>query len=76
MKTTIDINEVVLRTAQEFAIRQKRPLDTIVEEALREKLEAAESAMRTAPYRMEVCNAGGGPLPGVNLDKTSELLDL
>jgi len=76
MKTTIDINEAILREAEAYAIRENRALDSVVEEALREKVAAGKPPSTAKPYRMEVSKAGGGPLPGVNLDKTSELLEL
>jgi hypothetical protein len=49
MRTTVDIDEGVLRAAEEQARHQGKPLAALVEEALRTKVSAAASDMPTVP---------------------------
>jgi len=47
-----------------------------MEEGLRLALAQARLARRPPHVRLPVCRAGGGALPGVDLDDSAALLDL
>ena len=74
MRTTIDINDALLRAAKTRAARDRRTLKAVVEQALREFLSGPARSDRTAPpipvFR------GVGVQPGVDLTDNAALEDL
>jgi predicted transcriptional regulator len=77
MKTTIDISEHLLIEAKKLAADLHRPLRYIFEDALRSFL-AERRACNSRPKsaaELPVCNAGK-PLPGIDLNDTSKLLEI
>jgi len=75
MRTTIRIDEQLLEEAKREAIRQKKSLTAIIEDALRASLARQRKASRRAPVQLVTCS-GQGLLPGVDLDDSAALLDL
>lgn len=74
MRTTIRLDDQLLRDAKTLAARTGRTLTALVEEGLRRVL--AEPAPRTR-RQVELPTVGGkGLQPGVDLDDTAALLDL
>lgn len=73
MRTTITLDERILRAAKRHAVQQGTTLSAVIEDALRAKL-AARSATPVRPFKL-VTFQGDGPGPGVDLDRTSELLE-
>lgn len=65
MKTTLDVDDALLRTAKERAAATGRTLTSMVEAGLREVLRA-EQAPR-GRHRLKWIVAEGGPLPGVDV---------
>lgn len=76
MRTTIRLDEPLLREAKREASRSGMTLNALIEEALRERL--ARSASATEPrsrVRLRTFR-GRGLAPGVDLDDSAALLDL
>lgn len=75
MRTTLNLNDDLVRQAKQRAAAEDRTLTSVIEDALRRLL--AEDARQTeAPYLVPV---GGGPrgvLPGVDLSDPRALRDL
>lgn len=74
MRTTIDINDVLLRAAKSRAANERRSLKAVVEQALREFLSGPVRGAADGPpipvFR------GRGVQPGVDLTDNAALEDL
>jgi K+-transporting ATPase c subunit len=75
MRTTIRIDEQLLEEAKREAIRQKKSLTAVIEDALRAALARQQNAGKRIPVKL-VTFSGKGLLPGVDLDDSAALLDL
>ena len=75
MRTTIRIDEKLLERAKKEAIRQKKSLTAVIEDALRESLARQREAGQRKVVRLVTCG-GKGLLPGVDLDDSAALLEL
>lgn len=75
MRTTIRIDEKLLERAKKEAIRQKKSLTAVIEDALRESLARQREAGQRKTVRLVTCS-GKGLLPGVDLDDSAALLEL
>lgn len=74
MRTTIRLNEKVLREAKAYAARAGQSLTRVIEDALREKLNGS-----VVPKRKKTglpVFAGKGLQPGVSLEHNAALLEL
>ena len=75
MRTTIRLDDELLRRAKALANRTGRSLTKLIHDALLEVLERTETTER--PERFEMLTAcGDGPRPGVDLDDSAALWDL
>jgi hypothetical protein len=74
MRTTVTIDDDLLREAKQRAAAEGRTLSDLVSEGLRERLAQGE-APRRRPFRL-VTFGGRGPRPGVDLSSNAALLDL
>ena len=74
MRTTVDINDELLRVAKSHAARHRRTLKAVVEQALRQFLAGPASTVVDGPpipvFR------GQGMQPGVDLTDNAALEDL
>ena len=75
MRTTIRLDEQLLRRAKEYAARNGRTLTAIIEDALRELLSRGKKGRVREVTRLPTF-AGKGLQPGVDLDDTAALTDL
>ena len=76
MRTTVRLDDALLERAKREAARRGETLTALIERGLRLVLARPD---RHAPrHRVEipVCHAGGGTLPGVDLDDSAALLDI
>ncbi len=74
MRTTIRVDDELLRAAKQLAVRTGRTLTEVIEDALRETLNRQG---RTAQRIVELPTfRGGGLQPGVDLDDSAALLEL
>ena len=76
MRTTVRLDDALLDRARREAARRGETLTSLIERGLR--LVLASPQKRSAPHHVEipVCRAGGGTLPGVDLDDGAFLLDI
>ena len=75
MRTTIRIDDQLLKEAKRLAIRSGKSLTTIIEDALRESLSRQRNSPKREPVRLLTIN-GQGILPGVDLDDSAALLEV
>jgi hypothetical protein len=73
-RTTVRLDDELLRLAKTKAAKEGRSLTSLIEEGLRHVVQA--EAARPAKFYPRVSAASGGPRPGVDLRRTSELLEL
>ena len=74
MRTTISIDEALLKDAKERAARRGVTLGSVIEDAIRESF-ARGRAGAPEPRPLPTFH-GSGLLPGVDLDSNAALLDL
>jgi hypothetical protein len=72
MRTTVRINDELLQRAKTRAHDQGRSLTSLIEEGLRVILAEPPAALRE-PLELPVSQARGGVLPGVDLNRASDL---
>jgi hypothetical protein len=75
MRTTIRLDDQLLKKAKEMAARRGRSLTSVIEDALRESLSCQSGSEQRKPVRL-ITFRGKGPLPGVVLDNSAALLDI
>lgn len=75
MRTTVRLDEALLERARQEATRRGVTLTSLIEQGLqlvlRKPMKRAERPLIALPQ----CKAGGGTLPGVDLEDTAALLD-
>lgn len=76
MRTTIRLEEGLLREAKKLAAASGRTLTAVIEDALREALARRRPTQRVPPLKLPVSRLAGGLQPGVDLDDSAALLDL
>lgn len=76
MRTTLRVDDELLRRAKSHAAGQGRSLTSVFEEALRRLLAESERHAERARVELPVSAASGGVLPGVDLDDSAALLDV
>jgi hypothetical protein len=74
MRTTVRLSDDLLRRARKKAAEQGRTLTSLLEEGLKNVLAESKPAKRTR-VRLPVSKATGGTLPGVDLNRSSDLED-
>jgi hypothetical protein len=72
MRTTIRIRDDLLKRAKKRAAEEGRTLTSLVEDGLTLILSKAR-ASRRGPIELPVSRAAGGVLPGVDLNRSSDL---
>ena len=75
MRTTIRINDDVLRAAKKAAVERDISLTKLIEEALREKLEYRSEPVKNRRVRLTTFS-GNGLQPGVDLDDSASLIEI
>ncbi len=75
MRTTVRLSKPLLDLARQEAARRGMTLTALIEQglglALRRPLKRSDQRTLILP----VCSSTGGTLPGINLDRSAELLD-
>jgi hypothetical protein len=74
MRTTVRLSADLLRRAKKKAADERRTLTSLLEEGLRMVLAEKRTARRTRA-QFPVSKASGGTLPGVDLNRSSDLED-
>jgi antitoxin component of RelBE/YafQ-DinJ toxin-antitoxin module len=75
MRTTIRLNDDLLNQAKQAAIKSGRTLTAVIEDALRQSLASKDLPSKQRRIRL-ISSGKGGLRPGVDLDRTAELLDI
>ncbi len=68
MRTTLNIDDDLLKAAKITAIQEGVTLTAYIEQLIRRARRAERGTWKPTPH-------GGGPLPGLNYDRFSELVD-
>ncbi len=74
MRTTIRLDDEVLREAKAHAARSGRTLTALIEDALRQRLAESRDGSAVEPYR--VATFRSSLRPGVDLDDNEALADV
>jgi hypothetical protein len=74
MRTTVRIDDELLRRAKQFAARRGRTLAAVIDDALRTFL-SEDRATPVRPIRLPTFK-GNGLRPGVDLDDSAALLEV
>jgi len=74
MRTTITVNDQLLRAAKRVAAQRGVTLSAVIQDALRSQL-AARPARASHRFKL-ITFRGRGPREGIDLDRTSALLEL
>lgn len=74
MRTTVRLDEHLLKQARQYAMASGKTLTAVLEEALRETLARRSASPRRRAVRLRTCD-GSGVLPGVDLDDSAALLE-
>jgi hypothetical protein len=75
MRTTVRLDEALLERAREEATRRKTTLTSLIEQGLELVLRRPLKRAEQRPVALPECHAGGGALPGVDLNDSSSVLD-
>jgi len=76
MKTTLNIDDGLLRNAKALAAKQGSSLTRLIEEGLRMRLIARPAAdAKTRAIKLPVSRAKGGLLPGIDPTSNKSMLD-
>lgn len=73
MRTTVSLDDRLGEAVKAAAAREGLSLSAFVARVLRDALIKSERPPEPKPFRL-ITAGGDGPAPGVNLDRTNELL--
>jgi len=76
VRTTVRLDEGLMRDAKRAAAEQGITLTQLISDALRERMARARRAAPRQPVELPISRAGGGVMPGVDLDDSAALLEL
>jgi Bacterial antitoxin of type II TA system, VapB len=76
MRTTIRLDDDLLKAAKRLAVETGRTLTSLIEDALRQSLSRRHHSGHGAPTKLPVARGGGVLQPGVDLDDSAALLEL
>ena len=77
MRTTVRLDDALLDQAKREAANRHETLTALIEQGLRLVLAQSRSPQsRRKRVVLPICRAGGGVLPGVDLNNNAGLLDL
>jgi hypothetical protein len=76
MRTTVRLDEALLRQAKSAAARDGETVTALIERGLRLVLASSRRRERPAAVTIPVSRAKGGTRPGVNLDDSDAVLDV
>ena len=75
MRTTVRLDEALLERARREAARRGVTLTSLIEQGLQLVLRRPLKRTERPAVKLPECRAGGGTLPGVDLDDSSAVLD-
>lgn len=74
MRTTVRLSDDLLRQAKKKAAKEGRTLTSLLEEGLRAVLTETRN-VRRGRVQLPISKAFGGTLPGIDLNRSSDLED-
>ena len=75
MRTTVRLDEALLERARQEAVKRKTTLTSLIEQGLELVLRRPMKVAMRQPIVLPECRAGGGTLPGIDLNDSASLLD-
>jgi hypothetical protein len=75
MRTTVRLDEALLERARQEAVKRKTTLTALIEQGLELVLRRPMRTAMRQPIVLPECDAGGGTLPGIDLNDSASLLD-
>ena len=75
MRTTVRLDDALLEAARREAKRRGTTLTALIEQGLRLVLRRPLQPPTSDPVVLPECRAGGGVMPGVDLDDSQALLE-
>ena len=75
MRTTVRLDDALLRRAKREAQRRGETLTALMEQGLRLVLASGGRKAKRAQVELPVCTVGGGLVAGVDLDDSASVLD-
>jgi len=76
MRTTVRLDDALLQQAKREAVRRHETLTALIEQGLRLVLAHSQLPRRRKRVTLPRCKAGGGVLPGIDLNNSAAVLDL
>ncbi len=76
MRTTVRLEEALINQAKREAERRGETLTALIEQGLRLVLAQSRSRHPRERVNLPVSEAGGGVLPGIDLNDSAALLDI
>jgi hypothetical protein len=75
MRTTVRLDQALLERARQEAARRGVTLTSLIEQGLRLMLRRPLKRDERPRATLPECHAGGGVMPGIDLDDSAALLD-
>ena len=75
MRTTVRLDERLLREAKAVAAQERRTLTAVIDDALRQFLARRSNPRKRVPAKL-ITFGSGGLRPGVDLDDSAALIDI
>lgn len=76
MRTTIRLDEALLNQAKNEAKSRDQTLTSLIEQGLRLVLAQGQSIPRRQRIILPICRAGGGLIPGLDINDSASLHDI
>jgi hypothetical protein len=76
MRTTVRLEDALINQAKREAERRGETLTALIEQGLRLVLAHSRTRRQREAVKLPVSEAGGGVLPGVDLNDSASLLDI
>jgi hypothetical protein len=76
MRTTVRLEDALISQAKREAERRGETLTALIEQGLRLVLAQSRTRRQREPVKLTVSKAGGGVLPGIDLNDSAGLLDI
>jgi Ribbon-helix-helix protein, copG family len=75
MRTTVRLDQALLERVRAEAAKRKTTLTALIEQGLELVLRQPLKSSRRPPVALPECRAGGGTLPGIDLNDSASLFD-
>jgi hypothetical protein len=72
----VRLQDALINQAKREAARRGETLTALIEQGLRLVLAQSRTRRQREPVKLPVCEAGGGVLPGIDLNDSAALLDI